>query len=244
MKGNLVGHIKERLQRANLTVFVDYGMRKGVESWAHVSATLRGARGVLVLLTEDFEESPWCLEEARSVAARLDEARAAGAQQGAVLPVFIDRETRWDEEKLAAAFSTFSTDRDFDQLRTEEPGVAADIVELWRKALNPVACTSYMSHSFEPARRSELCSIAVVCCELRPWRVWACDTSVFACSFDVNIVDAVHEHFLEVLCPLFYPAVECEVDVPGVVEDMRLQLLDCKVSVSPRVQNMCSRTHF
>ena len=155
MKGNLVGHIKERLQRANLTVFVDYDMRKGIESWAHVLATLRGARGVLLLMTGDFEESPWCLEEARAVAARLDEGRMAGAQQGFVLPVFIDRETRWDEGKLAAAFCTFSTDRDFDQLRAEEPGVAANIVELWRKSLDPVARTSYMTHSFEPGRRSE-----------------------------------------------------------------------------------------
>lgn len=69
-------------------------MRKGVESWTHVLATLRGARGVLMLLTGDFEESPWCLEEARAVAARLNAARAAGAQQDAVLPIFIDRETR------------------------------------------------------------------------------------------------------------------------------------------------------
>ena len=104
VKGNLVGHIKERLQRANLIVFVDYGMRKGVESWPHVLATLRGARGVLILLTPGFEESPWCLEEARAVAARLDEARAAGARQSAVLPVFIDREASWDEGKLRAAF--------------------------------------------------------------------------------------------------------------------------------------------
>ena len=120
-KGGLVGHIKERLQRANLIVFVDYELRKGVESWPHVSATLRGARGVLMLLTPGFEDSPWCLEEARAVAARLDEARAAGAQQDTVLPVFIDRDTRWDERKLAAAFKQFSAERDFEKLRAKEP---------------------------------------------------------------------------------------------------------------------------
>ena len=107
MKGNLVGHFKERLQRANLSAFADNDMRKGVESWAHVLATLGGARGVLLLLTGDIEESPWCLEEARAVAARLDVGRTAGAQQDFVLPVFIDRETRWDEEKLDAAFKEF-----------------------------------------------------------------------------------------------------------------------------------------
>ena len=148
VKRGLVGHIEERLRRANLTVFVDYGMRKGVESWPHVLATLRGARSVLMLLTPGFEASPWCLEEARMVAARLDEARAAGAWQNAVLPVFIDREASWDEGKLPAAFLAFTADRDFDQLCIEEPGLAADIVEHWHKALKPVACTSYLTHSF------------------------------------------------------------------------------------------------
>ena len=160
VKGNLVGHIKERLQRANLNVFVDYGMRTGVESWPHVLATLRGARGVLILLTPDFEKSPWCLEEARVVAARLDKARGAGAPQVAVLPVFIDREASWDKAKLLAAFNKFSADRDFDQLRDKEPGLAAAIMEHWRKALGPVARTSYLTHSFKSRRcraRSTTC---------------------------------------------------------------------------------------
>ena len=122
VKRGLVGQIKERLQRANLTVFVDYKMRKGVQSWSHVLATLRGARRVLILLTPGFEESAWCLEEARAAAARLD----------AVLPVFIDRAASWDEGKLPAAVNDFKADRDFDQLRTEEPELAADILTEWR----------------------------------------------------------------------------------------------------------------
>ena len=152
VKGDLVGHIKERLQRANLVVFVDYGMPKGVESWAHVLATLRGARGVLILLTPGFEESPWCLEEARVVAARLDEPRAASAPQVAVLPVFIDREASWDEGALPAALIEFSAHRDFDQLREEEPQTAANILAHWRKALDRVARVSYLTHSFKPPR--------------------------------------------------------------------------------------------
>ena len=152
VKGNLVGHIKERLERANLAVFVDYGMRKGVESWPHVSATLRGARGVLILLTLDFEDSPWCLEEVRAVAARLDGASAGGARQVAVLPVFIDREPSWDQRKLLAAFSELSADRDFEQLRAEEPVLEADMVERWRRALDSVARTNYLMHSFNTRR--------------------------------------------------------------------------------------------
>ena len=136
-KRNLVGHIKERLQRANLIVFVDYEMRKGIQAWPHVLATLRGARHVLILLTPDFEESAWCLEEARAAATRPD----------AVLPVFIDRPASWDEGKLPAAVNDFQADRDFYQLRTEEPGLAAAIVQHWRMALDSVAGISYIMHS-------------------------------------------------------------------------------------------------
>ena len=140
VKRNIVGTIKRSLQRANLTVFVDYEMRKGVQSWQHISATLRGARGVLILLSPGFEESPWCLEEARAAAARLD----------AVLPVFLDREASWDKGKLRAAFNKFLADRDFHELRAEQPpDSTADIVKQWREALDSVAGISYLTHSSE-----------------------------------------------------------------------------------------------
>ena len=134
-KRDIVGHIKERLERANLIVFVDYELRKGgVHSWPEILATLRGARRVLVLLSPRFEESPWCLEEARAAAARPD----------AVLPVLFDREASWDAKKLRAAFRTFSGDCDFHHLLAEEPGLLADdMVERWHKALISVASISY-----------------------------------------------------------------------------------------------------
>ena len=166
VKGNIVGHIKERLQRANLIVFVDHEMRKGVESWPHVLSTLRGARGVLILLTPGFEESPWCLEEVRAVAARLDEAYGAGARPEVVLPVFIDREASWDERKLPGALKEFSADRDFQQLHRDEPGLAADVIGYWRKSLDLVACVSYLTHSFK-SRRSGSDSMQCLCLYLR-----------------------------------------------------------------------------
>ena len=151
VKNNLVGHITERLERANLIVFVDYGMGVGVQSWPHILATLRGARRVLILLTQGFEESPWCLEEARAAAARPD----------AVIPVFIvDRGDRWSARKLRVAYSKFSTNRDFlHQQCAEEPRLAADIVPHWRKALDSVAQVSYEMHSFKPGRWASLSMI-------------------------------------------------------------------------------------
>lgn len=140
VKNNLVGHIKERLERANLAVFVDYGMGIGLDSWPHILATLRGAHRVLILLTRGFEKSPWCLEEARAAAARLD----------TVVPVFIDRKDSWDSWKLWSAKNKFLFDKDFCRLRAENPGLANNVVEHWRKALDSVACISYSM--FKPGR--------------------------------------------------------------------------------------------
>ena len=154
-EGNLVRHITERLQRANLIVSADNQMRKAGEPWPHVLATLRGVRGVLLLLTPGFEESPWCLEEARAVAARLDEARGNAAAQAAILPVFVGRGPSWDEEKLLAAFVEFwagPEHSDFAQQRAKESDLAAGLVEHWREALRSVAPASYTMHSFEPCR--------------------------------------------------------------------------------------------
>ena len=119
-------------------MFVDYEMRTGVESWAHVLATLRDARSVLILLSPSFEESPWCLEEAH----------AAAEQLNTVLPVFFDREASWDEGKLDDAFRTFSAGWDFHQFRAETPVMLeADMISRWRKALDSVASTSYLDNS-------------------------------------------------------------------------------------------------
>ena len=45
-------------------------------------------------------------------------------------------------------------------------------------------------------------------------------------------MDAVQKHFLEAFYPLSRPAVEHEVELPSVVEDMHSQLLKCKASDS------------
>ena len=108
-----------------------------VEALPHVLAMLRAARRVLILLTPGFEESPWCLEETRAAAARLD----------AVLPVFVDRQANWDEAKLQSAFQRFRTDRDFHQLRIREPDLEAEIMSHWRQALDSVARVTHLTHN-------------------------------------------------------------------------------------------------
>ena len=120
----LVSHIVKRLKRANLEVFVDYEMAKGKEAWALILAKLRGAHRVLLVLSPGFEESPWCLEEARVAAERCD----------AVLPVFFDREPGDVDAALLQ--------RAWQKLRHEQPSASADTPELWQAAMRSTSGVS------------------------------------------------------------------------------------------------------
>ena len=128
LKRGLISHIVKRLRRANLDVFVDYEMSKGVESWALILAKLRGAHRVLLVLSPGFEESPWCLEEARVAAERCE----------AVLPVFFDRKPGdVDAAQLQRAWQ---------KLRHERPSAPANTPELWQGALRDIAGVSGWEH--------------------------------------------------------------------------------------------------
>ena len=68
-----------------------------------------------------------------------------------------------------------------------------------------------------------------------------------ACSFDVEIVDAMLKYFMKVFHPLSRPPDEHEVELPGVIDGMRSQLLECKVmclSLAPGLQHVitCPRS--
>ena len=71
-KRNLVSHVKARLQRSCLRVFVDYELEKGGDSWQTILESLRGAQRVLVILSPGFESSPWFLEELWAATQRPD----------------------------------------------------------------------------------------------------------------------------------------------------------------------------
>ena len=128
VKRELVSHIVDRLQRVGISVFVDYNMEKGCVSWPTILAHLRGAKRVLLLLTPQFEESPWCLEEVRVMAERRE----------AVLPIFVDREPGYvNKGSLRSAFDAFCKD---------VPDAEAGAVQKWHAALESIAGISGWVH--------------------------------------------------------------------------------------------------
>ena len=128
VKRELVSHIVDRLQRVGISVFVDYNLEKGCVSWPTILAHLCGAKRVLLLLTPRFEESPWCLEEARVMVKRIK----------AVLPIYIDREPgSINEGCLQGAFGKFCQD---------VPNADAGIVREWHAALESVSGISGWMH--------------------------------------------------------------------------------------------------
>ena len=128
LKRGLISLVVQRLQRANLDVFVDYEMSKGVETWALILAKLRGAHRILLFLSPGFEESPWCLEEARIAAER----------RNAVLPVFFDR--------MPSEVDAALLQRAWHELRLELPSAPANTPELWRDALRHISNISGWEH--------------------------------------------------------------------------------------------------
>ena len=128
LKRSLISHIVQRLRRANLDVFVDYEMSKGAKAWALILAKLRGAHRTLLVLSPGFEESPWCLEEARVAAERC----------AAVLPVFFDREPGDVDAALLQ--------RAWQKLRHERPTASPKTPDLWQAALRDIAGVSGWQH--------------------------------------------------------------------------------------------------
>ncbi|KAK9845999.1 hypothetical protein WJX81_008025 [Elliptochloris bilobata] len=137
-KRHLVSHLVQRLERASLNVFVDYTMPKGVESWKTILAKLRGARRIVILLSPRFEESCWCLEEVRAAAQRLD----------AVLPIFLNR--------APGQCNTSELQRAEVELRKEEPGAPANVVERWRMAVESLGSVSGWPQSSRTDYEAEL----------------------------------------------------------------------------------------
>ena len=69
----------EALVRAGLTPFVDNkNIRNGKEGWPQILEALQGAKLVLVIFSEGFASSRWCLEELEVML----------QQPGKVMPVF------------------------------------------------------------------------------------------------------------------------------------------------------------
>ena len=129
-KLKLVSHLKGRLGRANLDVFLDSDLKLGSSAWPGVLAKLRGATRVVLVLSPQFEDSWYCLEELRIAVERR--------QPLSVLPVFIDREPGdYDDDKLERAFK---------KLRNDMPRAPASIVGRWRSAFHDVGQITGLKH--------------------------------------------------------------------------------------------------
>ena len=150
-KRQLVSHVKARLQRSSLRVFVDFELEKGSDSWQTILESLRRAPRVLVILSPDFESSPWCLEELWAAMQRT-------GYRSVVLPVFYDRELgRVDDAKLLAAWS------EYNEACPGDPLTRDVVLQRWRKALKDVSgIASWVFKSATGCGRSQ----AEVCCRV------------------------------------------------------------------------------
>ena len=126
------------------------------------------------------------------------------------------------------AFIEFSSNRDFHRLHDEELEIADDMINHWQKALDHVSGFSYLTHNseFRCETRIQRKCVTVWLLHSQSMRM---NTWFLACSFDDKLVHEVQTYFLEKFRTISRPAVEHAVVLPGVMEDMKLQLLRCKV---------------
>ena len=117
-KWQLVSHIVEGLRTAKVQVFVDYALEKGEPAWDTITANLREAKYVLLVLTPGFESSCWCLEEARLMV----------EHRKSILPIFYGREPGcWNKDHLKNSLEAFRKYK------------SADTMERWRSALRSIS---------------------------------------------------------------------------------------------------------
>ena len=182
VKRQLVSHLVTRLQRVNISVFVDYEIEKGREAWPTILAHLRGAQRVLLLLTPNFEESPWCLEEVRVMAERRE----------AVLPVFVDRQPGDIHEGCLRHSSVISCP---DQLDAQ-----VSKAQEWRLALESLSGVAGWEHNSEkqcalpPRIFILLAQVCLLCIALLIY-------CVHFCSFEAQLVDELTTKLLHEFRP-------------------------------------------
>lgn len=124
---SIVSHLYAALTRRGLVTFKD---DKKLEIGDHISEELRRAiRGsdfVVVVLSEKYATSRWCLMELQFIIELQREGRLS------VMPVFYGVEPSSVRHQLGT----------FDLERYQRDPEMADKVPIWREALNQIACLS------------------------------------------------------------------------------------------------------
>lgn len=129
-KLTLVSHLVERLENLNYRVFVDNeGLEPGDRAWPKMQQVLRTATVQLIVESENYHSSWWCMEELR-IAMETPEK---------IIPVFfgVKPGITKDKEKLL--------EKSFQKLRQRSSQTCSDILD-WRKALDALADISGIEH--------------------------------------------------------------------------------------------------
>ena len=118
-KLKVVSHIYQSFKSsaADLDVFIDSYLPKGSNSWQTIREKLCGARCVLVVLSQNFEQSYFCLEE---ICIALE-------RSAFIYPIFFDREPGSVDDAALQRTYEAACDKQLD--------VSAETVSRWRKAL-------------------------------------------------------------------------------------------------------------
>ncbi|KAK4278223.1 hypothetical protein QN277_016097 [Acacia crassicarpa] len=134
-RSGFLSHLIKELHQKNIDVYVDYRLERGDEISSALMKAIEGSKIALVIFSEDYASSKWCLEEL----VKIMECKEAGQQ--IMMPVFylVDpSDVRHQKRTYAEAFTTHDEE------------MFKDKVEIWRSVLKKSAnLAGYDSSKFQ-----------------------------------------------------------------------------------------------
>ncbi|XP_013623925.1 PREDICTED: vesicle-associated protein 1-4-like [Brassica oleracea var. oleracea] len=126
LRCGFVSHLVEALQRHGINVFIDSLERKG-EDLINLFARIEESTIALVIFSERYTESIWCLDELLKIKQRADQGFLK------VIPIFFNVEPV-TVKQLRGAFGDQFRDREW-EYRCDKPRT-----DRWKEALSSVSC--------------------------------------------------------------------------------------------------------
>ncbi|CAN6977622.1 unnamed protein product [Brassica oleracea var. botrytis] len=138
LRCGFVSHLVEALQRHGINVFIDSLERKG-EDLINLFARIEESTIALVIFSERYTESIWCLDELLKIKQRADQGLLK------VIPIFFNVEPV-TVKQLRGAFGDQFRDREW-EYRCDKPRT-----DRWKEALSSVSCKAGLA--FDKSKKS------------------------------------------------------------------------------------------
>lgn len=122
---NFTSFLHESLERSHIETYIDYRIDKGDEVWAELVKAIKGSTLFLVVFSENYASSTWCLNELIEI---MEYRKKNGPYNVVVIPVFY----RIDPSHVRKQTESYHLDS---SIRKHEKQQDEDKILKWKNAL-------------------------------------------------------------------------------------------------------------